>query len=93
MTSPAAPESTYSAVIYNEAPAENTPLLGESTPQKRTRRSSSVVGNIDHGYHTISGGIPEEPIQQQEHDFWHIFSILSVLLVGGLMDLFPSLSF
>jgi hypothetical protein len=78
----APPESNNPVFVDVESAAEDAPLIGEIQRQKRTRRSSSVVGNTDHGYHTIPVILPEAPIPQPEHDFWHVFGILSVLLIG-----------
>ena len=61
---------------------ENTPLLGDIQPQERTRRTSSLVGNAEHGYHIIPPTVPEESSEPSPQNLRAVLGILSVLLVG-----------
>jgi hypothetical protein len=76
------PAAATPVIIEVESAAEDSPLLGESHSQHRTRRGSSVIGDADNGYHIVPATLPGAPITQPEHDFWQVFGILSVLLIG-----------
>ena len=73
--------TTNSAATANDNAVEDTPLLGDIQHQARTRRRSSLVGNTEHGYHTIPPNVPEEHIRP-EQGLHAVFAVLSVLLVG-----------
>ncbi|KAF2099452.1 MFS general substrate transporter [Rhizodiscina lignyota] len=55
------------AIVNQDTAVEDTPLLGHAEPQKRVRRSSSLVGNTQHGYHTIPASTPEAPVDVPQH--------------------------
>ena len=73
---------TRTADVENTGALEDTPLLGDVYPQERMRRSSSIVGNTEHGYHTIPASVPDSPENPPQHNLRSVLSILSVLLIG-----------
>lgn len=88
-----AAEDEAITIRQDEQALEDTPLLGRVPSQKKVRRSSSVVGDAQLGFHTIPADIPqapEEPVDQALRTFREVFAILSVLLVGMFdMVIFP----